>query len=166
MEQSEGFPPIAGPDARILVLGTLPSQRSIAKHQYYAHPQNAFWPIMKELLGIEGSYADRCEQLVKNRIALWDVLANSVRPGSMDADIRLESARPNDFEEFLAAHTKIRLIAFNGKKAEQLFEKFVDIPSMDGSIRRIGLPSTSPAYATMSFSGKLGAWREAIQSEE
>ncbi len=163
MERSEGFPPIALPDARILVLGSLPGQRSIAEGQYYAHPQNAFWPIMRELLGIQGSYADRCEQLVENRVALWDVLASSVRPGSMDADIRLESARANDFEGFLLTHSNLRLIAFNGKKAEQLFEKYVDNQSTDDSIRRIGLPSTSPAYAAMSFSGKLSAWCEAIR---
>jgi hypoxanthine-DNA glycosylase len=81
----------------------------------------------------------------------------------MDADIRLESARANDFKAFLVAHPKIQLIAFNGKKAEQLFKKFVDTRSIDGSIRQIGLPSTSPAYAALSFSGKLRAWREAIQ---
>lgn len=163
MEPSDGFPPVAGRDAGILVLGSLPSQRSIAKGQYYAHPHNAFWPIMRELFGTEGSYADRCEQLIRNRVALWDVLASSVRPGSMDADIRLESARANDFEGFLVAHPKIQLIAFNGKKAEQLFKKFVDIQSIDGSIRSVGLPSTSPAYAALSFSGKLCAWREAVQ---
>jgi len=164
VEPSEGFPPVAGPDARILVLGSLPSQRSIAEQQYYAHPQNAFWPIMDELFGIHGDYSIRCQQLVRHRIAVWDVLACSIRPGSMDADIRLGSARANDFEGFFAAHPEIQLIAFNGRKAEQLFEKFIGMQATDESIRRVGLPSTSPAYAAMSFSGKLLAWRQVLQS--
>lgn len=163
MEPSDGFPPVAGPDARILVLGSLPGQRSIADQQYYAHPQNVFWRIMRELLGVTGNYTARCQQLVDHRIALWDVLSSSVRPGSMDADIRLDSACANDLAGFLAAHPDVCLIAFNGRKAEQLFGKFVDLRAVDRSIRRLCLPSTSPAYAAMPFSGKLAAWREAIR---
>jgi len=144
------------------VLGSLPGRRSIAEQHYYAHPQNAFWPIMRALFDIDGSYLERCKQLVENRIALWDVLASSERPGSMDADIRLDSARANDFEAFFAAHPELRLIAFNGRKAEALFEKLVNIQAIDVCVSRVLLPSTSPAYAAMSFSGKLHAWREAI----
>ncbi len=161
-EPAEGFPPIAGSDARILILGSLPGQRSIAEQQYYAHPQNVFWRIMEELFGINGGYVDRCEQLVKNRIALWDVLQSSLRPGSMDANIRLDSARANDFETFLSAHSGIGLIAFNGRKAEALFERFVDTNVAARSIRWSSLPSTSPAYAAMPFSRKLARWRQVI----
>ena len=166
MTPSEGFPPIARPDARILILGSLPGERSIREQQYYAHPQNAFWRIMAALYGIEGEYDMRAEQLCDRRIALWDVLHSSVRPGSMDADIHLPSATPNDFGEFFARHTRIRLIAFNGKKAEQLFERFIDPLGVADTIRRIGLPSTSPAYASLSFSGKLAAWRDALAEEQ
>lgn len=164
MEPSDGFPPVAGPDARLLVLGSLPGQRSIADQQYYAHPQNVFWRIMRDVLGVMGNYTERCEQLVNHRIALWDVLSSSVRPGSLDADILLDSARANDLEGFLAAHPDVRVIAFNGRKAEQLFRKYVDIQAVGDSIRRFSLPSTSPAYAAMPFSGKLAAWREAIRT--
>ena len=82
MEPSRGFPPVARSDAIVLVLGSLPSSRSIAEQQYYAHPRNAFWPIMKSILGVDGSYEERCGQLIAHRIALWDVLASSVRPCS------------------------------------------------------------------------------------
>lgn len=164
MEPSDGFPPVAGPDARVLVLGSLPGRRSIADQQYYAHPQNAFWRIMRDVLGVVGNYTERCEQLVNNRIALWDVLSSSVRPGSMDADIQFDSARANDLEGFLVAHPDVCVIAFNGRTAEQLFRKFVDIQAVDDAIQRISLPSTSPAYAAMPFSGKLAAWREAIRT--
>ncbi|NNC56747.1 MAG: DNA-deoxyinosine glycosylase [Woeseiaceae bacterium] len=161
---SEGFPPVVGPDARVLILGSLPGDRSIAEQQYYAHPQNAFWPIMRELFGIHGNYQDRLQQLVDKRIALWDALQSSVRPGSLDTSIRLDSARVNDFEALFVAHNEIELIAFNGKKAEQLFRKFVGPQLPDRPFRMVGLPSTSPAYAAMPFSGKLSRWRQAIGS--
>lgn len=162
MSLAEGFPPVARPDARILILGSLPGQRSIAEQQYYAHPQNAFWRIMEALFGVHGDYEQRCRQLTENGIALWDVLHRSVRPGSMDADIQLRGASANDFAAFFDEHPDIRLIAFNGKKAEQLFGRFVDAASTDPQIALRGLPSTSPAYASMSFSGKLAAWRTAL----
>lgn len=162
MKTSKGFPPLARADARILILGSLPGRRSIAEQQYYAHPQNAFWPIMKAIFGIQGCYPDRIEQLKENRIALWDVLRCSVRPGSLDAGIKIDSARANDFKTFLHAHSEIRLIAFNGKKAEQLFYRLVDGQSASFPVRRTGLPSTSAAYAAMPFSGKLAQWRQAV----
>ena len=159
---SAGFPPVEDADARILILGSLPGVRSIAEQQYYAHPRNAFWPIMNHLFGIEGDYASRCTQLTAQRIALWDVLASSVRPGSLDADIRLDSACVNDFETFFAQHPDIELIAFNGRKAEQLYARFVTAEAMREDAVKISLPSTSPAYAGMPLSGKLTAWRAAL----
>jgi hypoxanthine-DNA glycosylase len=162
MVPSEGFSPVARRDARILILGSLPGQRSIAEQQYYAHPQNAFWRIMRELFGIDGEYAARCEQLRRQGIALWDVLHSSVRPGSMDASIRLDSAVTNDFKTFFVGHPDIELIAFNGRKAEQLFLRNVSDEIIGRWIVRVGLPSTSPAYAAMPFSGKLAAWRAAL----
>ena len=165
MTFSEGFPPIARPDARILILGSLPGERSIAAQQYYAHPQNAFWRIMRELFGIEGDYRSRCEQLTRRRVALWDVLHSSVRPGSLDSAIRLDSAVTNDFAAFFVEHPHLRLIAFNGRKAEQLFARNVGEAVPETQVPRIGLPSTSPAYAAMPFSGKLAAWRAALAGE-
>ena len=159
MEPSEGFPPIAREDARLLILGSLPGRRSIGEQQYYAHPQNAFWRIMECLFSVAGTYDERCEQLRQSRVALWDVLGSSERPGSLDADIITSSARANDFAAFFANHSHIELIGFNGKKAEQLFHRFVELP--DG-MKSVSLPSTSPAYASLGFSGKLEAWREAL----
>jgi hypoxanthine-DNA glycosylase len=161
MTRAQGFPPIARADARILILGSLPGRRSIEEQQYYAHPQNAFWRIMRELYGADGSYGARCARLADNGIAVWDVLHSSVRPGSMDADIQLGSAAANDFGDFFSRHPHVVLIAFNGTKAAQLFSRFVTAEAATG-IRRVGLPSTSPAYASIPFSGKLAAWREAL----
>lgn len=117
---------------------------------------------MKELFGIDGSYEQRLEGLLANQIALWDVLASSVRPGSLDGRIQLDSARANDFRTFLAEHAAIQLIAFNGKKAEQLFKRLVDNSLVGPEIRQASLPSTSPAYAAMPFSGKLDLWRQKL----
>ena len=125
MEPSEGFPPVARPDARILVLGSLPGRKSIAASEYYAHPQNSFWRIVHELFGIAGDYNERCTCLNDCKLALWDVLRASVRRGSLDADIQQDSASANDFSLFLRAHENIELIGFNGKKAEQLFRAMV-----------------------------------------
>ena len=163
MERSEGFPPVARKDATVLILGSLPGDRSIAERQYYAHPQNAFWNIMAELLGIEGDYATRCALLCEHGIALWDVLHSSVRPGSMDAAIRLDTAQANDFETFFADHPEIRTIGFNGRKAQQVFTRFVR--AFPRGADQVLLPSTSPAYASMPFSAKLGRWRDALNIE-
>ena len=159
---SAGFPPIAGPGARILILGSLPGQRSLQAAQYYAHPQNAFWRIMQELTGAEGPYELRCAGLVKYGIALWDVLAESVRPGSMDADILLETAEVNDFARFFSEHRKIEHVCFNGQKAAEMFRRSVVLDVANEAKLFATLPSTSPAYASMKYEEKLAKWREAI----
>ncbi len=163
MEASEGFPPVERGDARVLVLGSLPGVKSIAEQQYYAHPQNAFWPIMNELFEVAGDYDKRCAGLLRHRIAVWDVLRASVRPGSLDADIQTTTASANDFGAFFEAHSEIEIVAFNGKKAEQLFCRMVAVEHRQLH-RHIGLPSTSPAYAAMPFEGKLGLWRAGLKS--
>ena len=142
MTPSTGFPPIARSDARILILGSLPGERSIREQQYYAHPQNAFWNIMAAIYNIEGGYEARRAQLCESRIALWDVLHSSIRPGSMDADIRTDTANVNDFAAFFRGHKCVELIAFNGRKAEELFRRFVDPLDVTPCVRRASLPST------------------------
>ena len=165
MEPSEGFAPIERSDARILVLGSLPGQKSLAAAEYYAHPQNAFWRIMQELFGITGDYHERCASLRNVKLALWDVLRASVRPGSLDADIQRDSASANDFGAFLRVHENIELIGFNGKKAEQLFRAMVPKEHYQ-RIRLVGLPSTSPAYAAMPYAGKLSVWAAGLDLDD
>ena len=159
---STGFPPISRTDARVLILGSLPSAASLAAREYYANPRNAFWNIMRDIFGADGSYRARSERLMDRRIAVWDVLANSVRPGSMDADIQLETATPNDFGRFFLTHNQIELVCFNGKKAEQLFRRFVTLDVLKFKPQLASLPSTSPAYASLSLEEKLAAWCNTI----
>lgn len=159
---ARGFPPIARHDATRLILGSLPSQASLAAGQYYAHGRNAFWSIMAELYGARGDYKARCSALMEAGVAVWDVLEASERPGSLDADIQLETARPNDFAAFLATHADICRIGFNGRKAEALFQRLVRPQLAQVPPQTVLLPSTSPAHAALSVDEKLAIWRRLL----
>jgi hypoxanthine-DNA glycosylase len=156
------FPPVADADATVLILGSMPGKESLRQNQYYAHPQNAFWRIMGELIGAHPGlpYAQRLAILKSSGIALWDVLASCEREGSLDADIRAETA--NDFTAFFARHPHITKVCFNGSKAEQSFRKFVMDKQVLPQLEFQRLPSTSPAHAGMRYAEKLVIWRAAI----
>lgn len=121
------FPPLARPDARILVLGSMPGRRSLDEARYYAHPRNLFWPFMARVAGFDPGlgYEARVQALLCAGVALWDVLAACERPGSLDTAIRRASERPNAIGELLHAHPGITLVACNGGKALQLFQRHV-----------------------------------------
>ncbi len=158
-----GFPPIAAPDARVLILGSMPSATSLAKQQYYGHPQNAFWRIMGRLFGAgpELPYEARKRILCEHRIAVWDVLRECHREGSLDSAIRVETESANDFVSFLADHPQIATVFFNGGKAESAFRRhaLAQVADLDRELKFVRLPSTSPAHAGRSFAQKLAAWR-------
>ena len=162
MSRIEGFPPLARPDARALVLGSMPSRESLARRQYYAHPRNAFWPIMARLFGLRaGDYRERAAELTAQGVAVWDVLHACTRPGSLDSAIDEASIETNDFVAFYAAHPKIRRVFFNGAKAESVYRRRV-LPTLDGAAADLPLqrlPSTSPAHASLDLEGKTAAWR-------
>lgn len=135
---------------------------SLEKQEYYGHPQNGFWKIMWTLAGASGGYAERCRLLEDAGIAVWDVLARSVRPGSMDADIDLETAIANPLGELVAANDSLVLVCFNGRKARQLFDRLIGVEALARDIELVTLPSTSPAYAAMSLDDKTAHWRDAL----
>lgn len=167
MSYVQSFPPLAGPDARLLILGSMPGRRSLAEQQYYAHPHNAFWPIMAALFGFApgAPYAERCAALTAAGIAVWDVLAACTRASSLDSDIVESSIVPNDFASFFDAHPRIEGIYFNGAKAETSFLKHVLPTLSDAHLaipRHRRLPSTSPAHAGLRFDAKLAVWQRAI----
>lgn len=158
-----GFPPIAARNARVLILGSMPSVASLAKQQYYGHPQNAFWRIMGELFGAgpDLAYDERTQLLKKHRVAVWDVLRACERPGSLDTAIRCDSEIANDFPTFFRRHREIHTIFFNGQKSETAFRRHV-FPAVESLARELTfsrLPSTSPAHAGRSLAEKLRAWR-------
>ena len=84
-----GFPPIIGGEPRILILGSMPGIKSLEAVEYYAHPQNAFWWIMAQLfeLDLRADYPQRCRALIRAGVAVWDVLHDCERPGSLDSSI-------------------------------------------------------------------------------
>jgi hypoxanthine-DNA glycosylase len=159
------FAPLAQPDATLLILGSMPGSASLDAHEYYAHPRNSFWHIMQALYGTGAAPATHSEKLKllhEARIALWDVLAQCRRPGSLDSNIDHSSIVCNDFTTFISSHRQIRTIAFNGRAAEQLFRKHALQGIDTGNIKLVSLPSTSPAMATLSRHQKADVWRERL----
>jgi hypoxanthine-DNA glycosylase len=163
MHQVESFAPITNPSAKILILGSMPGVASLKANQYYAHPRNAFWPIMGTILNFDATlpYPGRINALKEGGVALWDVLQQCERPGSLDNAIKNGSRVVNDFATFFQQHPHIKTIAFNGAEAEKTFKKHVlttkDIPTAS----LIRLPSTSPAH-TLPLIEKLAAWRHIL----
>ena len=155
------FDPIARRDAKVLILGSMPGAASLAAGCYYAHPQNAFWRILGELLGFDAvaPYASRARTLRAARVALWDVLQSCAREGSLDSAIERDSRVANDFRSFFQTHCQITHVFFNGTTAEECFRRHVLGTIDPGRFRCLRLPSTSPAHASLSFAEKLRAWR-------
>ncbi|MFK8016956.1 MAG: DNA-deoxyinosine glycosylase [Gammaproteobacteria bacterium] len=160
---ARSFDALASPDAGVLVLGSMPGQASLGAQQYYAHPRNAFWPIMSALFGVnlDTRYAERCACIVAQRVAVWDVLQSCERPGSLDADIVEKSIVANDFTSLFAKCPNLRHVFFNGAKAETAYRRYV-LPSLDpvhAELATTRLPSTSPAHASLSVEQKAEQWQ-------
>lgn len=165
MARLVAFPPAAQPDARVLVLGSMPGAASLRAAEYYAHPRNLFWPLMGTLAGAgpDLPYRARIAALNAAGIALWDVLADCERSGSLDSAIR--DARRNDFDAFLAAHPRIGTVLFNGAKAEAEFLRGgMPLAARGRGLVLRRLPSTSPANASIPAATRLAAWRDALRN--
>jgi hypoxanthine-DNA glycosylase len=149
-------------DARacVLVLGSFPGAASLKAAQYYAHPRNAFWPVMAALLGEDAlaarPYAERLEALRRRRVALWDAVAACRREGSLDTAI--EDAEPSDVAELVARLPALRAIACNGGLAHSQALRALGAPDLPV----LRLPSTSPAHAGLGLADKIAAWRDAL----
>ena len=157
-QRLQGLAPIAGRQARLLVLGSFPSVASLSAQQYYAHPRNHFWPILSALWGTDLSalpYARRVAAARQRGLAIWDVYAACRRDGSLDSAI--EDALPNDLAGLVARLPRLAAIAHNGGESARAMRitRALGLP-----VHR--LPSTSPANAGWSFERKLAAWREAF----
>ena len=164
-----GFPPVEPKRARVLILGSLPGAESIRQGQYYAHPRNAFWPIMGALFGAgrELPYEARLRKLAARGVMLWDVLRAARRPGSLDAAIHPRRREANDLAALLARHPELEILAFNGGAAETLFRRHARKPCGErlADMEPVRLPSTSPACARYSFAQKLVAWKNALSPQ-
>ena len=155
MDRKGAFDEVANTDTRVLILGSLPGEASLAARQYYAHPRNAFWRLTGAVLGEDLAalpYEARIDRLLARGVGLWDVIKTARRQGSLDAAIR--EVEPRDLAAMTARLPNLRAVAFNGGKAAKIGEKM-----LPGSrLALITLPSSSPANASLGFDGKLTAW--------
>lgn len=153
------FPPVCREDARILILGSMPSVASLDAGFYYGHPRNAFWRILSEVYGapLPGTIEEKRALIVENRLALWDSLTACEREGSLDSAIRQPEL--NDFGMLFRECPCIQKVLFNGGTAHRLFMR-AGKPCLEGRAWQI-MPSTSPAY-TLSYERKLALWRQAL----
>ena len=157
MTIKHGLPPVASPDARLFILGSLPGDASLAAAQYYAHPRNAFWRLVGQVVGEDLTsldYAARLERLKANRIGLWDVVAHATRVGSLDQAIR--GAGHNPLADYFGGFPQLDAIAFNGATAALAGRKLLQGAT---GLTLIDLPSSSPAN-TRPFEEKARAWAQ------
>ena len=151
------FPPVVDTQTRVLILGSLPGDVSLAHQQYYAHPQNRFWHLVGDTIGVDLpslGYDARLQALLAHRIGVWDVVAEARRKGSLDSNIRDHTG--NDLIGLIEGLPGLEVIAFNGGTAARLGLKAL---AQHAHRYRIAmLPSSSPAY-TLSYAEKLRAWQ-------
>ena len=160
MQTIHSFDPIINPQSKILILGTMPGKESLEKQQYYGNARNQFWRIIYTLFeaDLTSDYEMRKQFLLDNRIALWDVIDNCIRKGSLDSEIKFEKI--NDFDTFFRSYTNLSRVYFNGKKAQVIYEKKakVYLPAIGYET----LPSTSPTY-TINLNKKIESWQKILE---
>jgi hypoxanthine-DNA glycosylase len=151
------LPPVVRGDTRVLILGSLPGERSLAQGRYYAHPRNLFWRLAGAAIGRKDletlDYAARLEALQAAGVGLWDAVASAMRAGSLDAAIR--EAEQNPLAELAASLPELRAVAFNGTASAR-----IGMAALAGSdLTLLPLPSSSPANASVPYAEKLRLWR-------
>ncbi len=155
MTRKSSFPPVVAPDTRVLVLGSLPGDKSLAAGRYYAHPQNRFWHLIGKVIGVELEpldYEARLAALLAAKVGLWDTVASARRLGSLDAAIR--QAEHNPLGDLAASLPALRAVGFNGQASAR-----IGMPQLAGSrLVLIPLPSSSPANASIPLAQKEKLW--------
>lgn len=151
----EGLPPVIGPDARALILGSFPSERSLETGEYYANRRNQFWPLLGAVFGFAADlpYRDRLAATTGHGVALWDVVHSCRRSGSMDHKIDRNSLVINDFGSLFGENPGVERVFLNGATAFDLYQRHVTLP-----LPAVRLTSSSGA-AAMALPAKLELWR-------
>jgi len=156
--RKQAFAPVVAPDTRVLILGSLPGEASLAAGRYYAHPRNRFWHLAGAVIGWadlpELAYEARLAALLSAGVGLWDTIASAHRRGSLDAAIREAEAAP--LRDLLATLPALRAVAFNGAKSAQIGRRALG----DTDFALIDLPSSSPANAAIPLAAKQARWLE------
>jgi TDG/mug DNA glycosylase family protein len=157
LTRKASFAPVVARDTRLLILGSLPGERSLAERRYYAHPRNRFWDLVGPVIGYDLTafpYDDRLATLLTHHVGLWDVVASATRTGSLDSAIR--DAELSPLVDLAATLPALRAVAFNGAKAAQAGRKLL----AKSGPALITLPSSSPAHAAMPLAEKQRHWLE------
>lgn len=165
MNRLSGFSPSIDENCTILILGSMPSVKSLEQQQYYAHPQNRFWPLMSIFFNqgiVPTNYQEKLSMLLKNHVALWDSIDSCIREGSLDSAIYDEKS--NDFNELFNKYPKINTICFNGGKSFQCFKKYNKDLLNNPKFTFYTLPSTSPANARFRLPMLQESWQKALLS--
>ena len=152
--RQRGLAPVIAADARVLILGSFPSEASLAARQYYAHPRNHFWPILGDVLGeplVQLRYADRLRRVKAHRVAIWDTIVECEREGSLDAAIR--NAERGEIRRVRRIARELRAVCFNGQTAGRARAAWAE-----AGYETLVMPSTSPAY-TLPIERKLASWQ-------
>lgn len=166
MLRLQGLPPILDHNTRVLILGSMPGTASLQAQQYYAHPRNAFWPILGAFCGFAPDlpYAERIARLTQHGIGVWDVLQACERAGSLDRDIVPGSEQPNDLAGLLATRPGLRALLCNGGLAFAQCKRNLRASLVVGRqpVAIVRLPSTSPAHAAQPLLAKQKLWHAAL----
>lgn len=160
MERIESFEPIVGEEPRVLILGTMPSVKSLEFQEYYGHGRNQFWRIMGDLFGFDRNdpYELRIAKIIAQGVAVWDVMQSCERKGSLDKDIK--KAEYNDIVGLIRLYPSIRIVIANGGKARDVYNK--QFREALPQINMIPYCSTSPANA-IAYEKKMQQWRGILQ---
>ncbi|MCX7282582.1 MAG: DNA-deoxyinosine glycosylase [Novosphingobium sp.] len=156
MDRKSSFAPLVDDRTRVLILGSLPGEASLAAARYYAHPRNQFWRLVGAVIDVplaDLEYEARLEMLRTYGIGLWDSIGSAKRPGSLDAAIR--DVRANPLGALTSGLPALRCIAFNGAKSAAIGE--AQLTALTG-VALLRLPSSSPAHAALTFDAKLAQW--------
>ena len=147
--------PVYDASSQILILGSFPSVKSRRQRFFYAHPQNRFWRVLAVLFNEKtpGTVEEKKAFLIRNHIALWDVIASCEIKGSSDSSIR--SVEPNDLNMILNT-ADIRRIYVNGRTAEKMYKRYTEERT---GRQCIYLPSTSGANAALNMEKLIERWR-------
>lgn len=153
------FDPISNSDTTILILGTMPGDKSIKLGEYYGHSRNKFWKIISTITDndLPITYNDKKTLLLKTRIGIWDVAHKAIRKGSLDSAI--ENEQPNEISNFIKSHNNLKVIGFNGTKSQALYDKYFE---RESGIRYILLPSSSPANTGIDFDSICRKWKQIL----
>lgn len=157
-----GLPPVLDQQTRIVILGSFPGEASLSAKRYYANPRNQFWRLMSVVINeplVDIDYGERLARLLAHKIGLWDTIATCEREGSLDAAIR--QAQANELSVLVRYCPHLFRVCFNGKTSGKSEQRF----SIAG-FETLVLPSSSPAYAHMSFEDKLAVWKKVVDPKQ